>query len=404
MADEKDFTPSFGIMDTMDLGVGNTQLLSDLYSPESTTADPDKLEDATPEPPKKEIKKEAPKKEAPKKEEEEPKGEEEDTLGKFLLDNEEEEEEEEAPAPDKPKVEEEEEEEEINPIVSLSKDLYKLGVFTKDEDEDEAPITNEQEFLERFNTEKKKGAIEVIDRFIGQFGDDYKNAFEAIFVKGVNPKEYFSVYNQIQNFAELDMSKEENQAGVVRQALRDQGFEDEDVESELERLKNYGDLENVAQKHHRVLVKKEASKLAQMEQENEMKLQQKSAEKQQFIQNVRTVIQDKLKSKEFDGIPVNPALANELQDFLLVDKYKTQSGETLTDFDRAILELKKPENHAMKVKVALLLKTLEKDPTLSTIQRAAITKKTDSLFSEVARHKTKSTAKPASKPTSWWQQ
>jgi hypothetical protein len=401
MADEKDFTPSFGIMDTMDLGVGNTQLLNDLYSPESTTADPDKLEDATPEPPKKEVKKEAPKKEAPKKEEEEPKGEEEDTLGKFLLDNEEEEEEEEAPAPDKPKVEEEEE---INPIVSLSKDLYKLGVFTKDEDEDEAPITNEQEFLERFNTEKKKGAIEVIDRFIGQFGDDYKNAFEAIFVKGVNPKEYFSVYNQIQNFAELDMSKEENQAGVVRQALRDQGFEDEDVESELERLKNYGDLENVAQKHHRVLVKKEASKLAQMEQENEMKLQQKSAEKQQFIQNVRTVIQDKLKSKEFDGIPVNPALANELQDFLLVDKYKTQSGETLTDFDRAILELKKPENHAMKVKVALLLKTLEKDPTLSTIQRAAITKKTDSLFSEVARHKTKSTAKPASKPTSWWQQ
>ena len=43
-------------------------------------------------------------------------------------------------------------------------------------------------------------------------------------------------------------------------------------------------------------------------------------------------------------------MANELHDFLLVDKYKTPSGETLTDFDRTILDLKRPENHSKKVK------------------------------------------------------
>ena len=69
----------------------------------------------------------------------------------------------------------------------------------------------------------------------------------------------------------------------------------------------------------------------------------------------------------------------------MVDKWKTASGETLTDFDRTILELKKPENHAMKVKVAALLKILEKDPTLSTIQRSAITKKSDQMFGELAK-------------------
>ena len=105
-------------------------------------------------------------------------------------------------------------------------------------------------------------------------------------------------------------------------------------------------------------------------------------------------------------IRINPKLATELQDFLLVDKWKTPSGETLTDFDRAILDMKRPENHEMKVKVGLLLKLLEKDPTLSTIQRTGVTKKSNQLFGEVARQvtKAKSSGGTGSKanPNSWF--
>ena len=192
---------------------------------------------------------------------------------------------------------------------------------------------------------------------------------------------------------------------ILKQALTDQGFDPEDVDTEVERLKNYGDLETVAAKHHKVLVKKEAAKLAQMEQQKEAQLQQQAAVKQQYYSNVQTVLQEKLKTKEFDGIPLNPKLASELQDFLLVDKYKTGSGETLTDFDRTILELKRPENHEMKVKIGLLLKILEKDPTLSTIQKTGITKKSNELFGEVARQASKSGVKSSSKsskPNSWF--
>jgi hypothetical protein len=112
-----------------------------------------------------------------------------------------------------------------------------------------------------------------------------------------------------------------------------------------------------------------------------------------------------VKAKEIDGIPINPKLAGELQDFLLVDKYKTNSGETLTDFDKTILELKRPENHATKVKVALLLKILEKDPTLSTIQKTGISKKSNELFGEVARQVSKSSTKSSAsqqKNNSWF--
>ena len=51
----------------------------------------------------------------------------------------------------------------------------------------------------------------------------------------------------------------------MQQALTDQGFEAEDISKEIERLQNYGDLEAVATRHHKVLVKKEAKKLQQLE-------------------------------------------------------------------------------------------------------------------------------------------
>jgi hypothetical protein len=221
-------------------------------------------------------------------------------------------------------------------------------------------------------------------------------------VNGVDPKEYFGTYNKIVNFAELDLSVEDNQVAVMRQALTDQGFEPEDVTTEVDRLKNYGDLESVAAKHHKVLVKREAVKLQELEQQAGQELQQRNAIKNQYVQNVNTILQEKLKTKEFDGIPINQKLVSELQDFLLVDKYKTNNGETLTDFDRAILEMKRPENHAQKIKVALLLKLLEKDPTLSTIQQSGVTKKSDKLFTEFARQTTKE--KPIQgKANSWFQ-
>ena len=412
MADNLD-TPSFGnfgIEDTMEMGIGNTQLLDDLFSPETSTEDPDKLET---------IIKTADEPKAPKKPEvskgkevvqkldgEEPT--QQDVLKNFLGDDDDEEETEDdvvtAPAPAKAEAEEEEDDVAESPFVSLSKDLFKLGVFTHDDDEEDTIIETPEQFLEKFNAEKKKGAIEIVDNFIGQFGEDYQKAFDAIFVKGVDPKDYFGVYNNVVSFAELDLSSEDNQVRVIKQALTDQGFDTEDVTTEIERLRNYGDLETVASKHHKVLVKKEAAKLQQIEQQAEQQLQQKAMIRNQYIQNVQSVLQDKLKAKEFDGIPLNPKLASELQDFLLVDKYKTPSGETLTDFDKTILELKRPENHAAKVKLGLLLKILEKDPTLSTIQRTGVTKKSTQLFEEVARQTSK---KPGSggnsgKANSWF--
>ena len=426
MADNLETMGNFSIQDTMEMGMGNQELLQDLFSPETASSNPDDVQpiiknadapaapDAPAVPKGKDIV--PPKSVDGKTDEEKLDGQ--SMIADFLSDSDDDDDDDNgapaAPAAPKPAADADsdadadaDDEPQGTQFTALANDLYKLGVFTSDDDEDPQPISTAEEFLERFNEEKKKGAIETVNNFIGQFGEDYQEAFEAIFVKGVNPKEYFGTYNEIVSFAEMDLSDEGNQTRIIKQALADQGFEPEDIETEVERLKNYGDLESVATKHHKVLVKKEAAKLQQMEAKSEAELQQKAQIRNQYINNVQTILQEKVKAKEFDGIPINPKLASELQDFLLVDKWKTPSGETLTDFDRAILDMKKPENHAMKVKLGLLMKMLEKDPTLSTIQKTGVTKKSNQLFGEVARQVERaktgaSTGGNKANPNSWF--
>ena len=420
MSDNLDKLGNFGIQDTMEMGAGDTQLLNDLFAPETASGNP---EDVTPivkevgapqeevnDGPRKGKDITPPKSVDGKTDEEKQSGE--SLIADFLSDMDDDDDEPEevkkspvATTDEAEKSEEETEEEDGTQFSALANDLFNLGVFTKNSEDEEVSINTPEEFLERFTAEKKKGASELVQNFIGQFGEDYQNAFDAIFVKGADPKEYFGTYNQIVSFSEMDLSNEKNQVAVMKQALTDQGFEPEDINTEIERLQNYGDLDTVAARHHKVLVKKEARKRQELESEAEQVQQQKIAIKNQYVQNVQTILTDKLKEKEFDGIPINPNLANELQDFLLVDKWKTPAGENLTDFDRAILDLKRPENHELKVKVGLLMKILEKDPTLSTIQRTGVTKKSNQLFGEVARQVTKSKTNiqnKKTKPNSWF--
>ena len=409
---------NFSIQGTMEMGMGNQELLNDLFSPETSTSNPDDVTpiikdadapDAPEAPAVKKGKDIIPPKSVDGKTDEE-KAEGQSMIADFLSDDEDDDEytppskSAKAPVADDADAEDDNSNEGTQ-FTALANDLYKLGVFTNDDDEESEPVNTAEEFLERFTNEKKKGASEMVQNFISQFGEDYQEAFDAIFVKGVNPKEYFGTYNQIVNFAEMDLSDENNQMRIMKQALADQGFDPEDVDTEIERLQNYGDLESVATKHHKVLVKKEAAKLQQLEQKSEAELRQKAQIRNQYIDNVQTILQEKVKAKEFDGIPINPKLATELQDFLLVDKWKTPTGETLTDCDRAILDMKRPENHATKVKLGLLMKMLEKDPTLSTIQRTGVTKQSNQLFGEVARQvtKAKTASSSGAKPNSWFQ-
>jgi hypothetical protein len=380
---------NFSIQDTLELGIGDQQLLSDLYEPETVTSSPREVTKITEPKTSEEVKPATSLEATPSAKDEE--------LNSFL---ELKDEKNDVVHTKNAKLTEEPND---NIFSNISKTLLEQGVFQLDEEEAELEISTPEAFLERFQQEKQKGATEIINNFIGKFGEDYQNAFQSIYVKGVDPKEYFSTFNKIEDFTSLNMSEERNQELVVKTALIEQGYDEDDVATEIERLRNYGDLETVANKHHKVLVKKETAKLQELEQKAQRDLEQKHAFRAQYEQNVKNILNEKLKTKEFDGVPLNVKLAEEVEDYLVTDKYKLTSGETITEFDKDILDLKRPENHIQKVKMGLILKLLKKDPNLSTIQKAGITKETNTLFRDLVNQKVsgKSTETTKSTNNAW---
>jgi len=379
-------TPSFGIVDT--IASSSQTLVDDFLNDKVATTNPDDVKSIEEE----ETPKKTPKTTTTKEEVKEEKEEEKPFSFDDLKDEDEEEDVEEKPSKDKkPTAEttEEKEDGDFNPFSSFSKELYKIGAFVGPEEGEPTIPTTPEEFLEAMNTQVNIKAETAVDNFIGKFGEDYQKAFEAIFVNGADPKDYFKTYTAIENFAQMDLTSEANQELVARQALQDMEYEPEDIDKEIERLKQYADLEEYAKRQHKVLIKKEAHKLQRIEDESKTKLSQEAAVKRQFATNVSTILQDKLKAKDFDGIPINPKLATEIQDMLLSEKWKNKAGKTLTDFDVELLNLDRPENHELKVKYALILKMLKTDPSLSSIKKAGVTKQTNKLFEEVARQKSK---------------
>jgi hypothetical protein len=165
MADNQEtpFGGNFSIQDTMEMGMGNAELLNDLMSPDTASASPDDIKDISAE----DVPAPKATKASTKVEEEEKTEDTSKSITDFLLgddDTEDEEEEGIAPkakVPATPEESDEESEPEVSRFTALATDLLKLGVFTNEEDGEEEPITSPEQFLERFQEEKKKGAIEV---------------------------------------------------------------------------------------------------------------------------------------------------------------------------------------------------------------------------------------------------
>lgn len=280
----------------------------------------------------------------------------------------------------------------------LAEELFDMGIFVKtDEDPEDLKISTPEEFAARFDLEKKRQAIEEINGFLSRFGDDYIDMFNAVFASGVHPREYLDKYTAIEDIENFDISEELAQERLVRELLKEEGRSPDSITARIEKLKNYGDLKEEAEEAKAILSTRRKEELEEQIQNKNQQVLVERKRKAEYVNNVNTILVSKLKDKEFDGIPINENSARQTFQYLTQDKYQTPTGEKLTEFDKDMLELKRPENHQLKVKVALLMQLLKTDPTLSSIQKKAISNKSSALFSRISKQKPEEGSKTASK-------
>ncbi len=270
--------------------------------------------------------------------------------------------------------------EEDDTYKTLSKDLLRLGIFSKateEETEDTIDISTPEAFLERFGLEKKKGAIGILDSFLSQFGEEYREMFDSVFVKGVKPQEYLQSFAKIEAIKDLDLTNEDNQAKIVRSYYKSLKWDDAKIESRIQKLKDYGDMEDEAKTYHEVLLNKEKESIAAVEKQ---KTDEAAAQKEKdtaIQKSFQRILTEKLKAQEIDGIPLTQKDAEDVFAYMVNKPFKLASGELLSEMDKDLLELNRPENHEQKVKLGLLMK---KKLDLSAVKKSAVSKKSDALF------------------------
>ena len=273
-------------------------------------------------------------------------------------------------------------EDEENVFTTIARDLVKHGIFSDDEEE----IATPEEFKNRFIKEMHKGANTILDQFLSQNGPEYRDAFESIFVKGVNPETYFKHVERIDNLQDLDLKSVDNQERILRNFYKSKGFSSEKVDKKIESLKNYGELEDEAGAVHEILLKEETENLEEERERAQLESQRREQNKQNYRSSIQRILSEKVKSKSFDGIPVDPNVANKVFSNLTQDAYRLPDGRLITEFDKAILELDKPENFEKKLKLALLLNN---DLDLSKIKSAVIKNENNEIFEGLQRKRSK---------------
>src|SRR5690606_16101188 len=216
------------------------------------------------------------------------------------------------------------------------------------------PTTGE-EFAKRFEKESIRKANENLQNFLSRFGQDRLDAFRAIFVNGVDPKEYFSIASAPEDIFTLDMEQESNQKKVVKKYYQEVlGLSEGRADKLIQSLIEDGELDSEAVTALGKFRETHEQRLAELERQRVEAEQQKLQNKQMFINQVNDVISKKIQEKEIDGFKFDKSVADRVMATLTQDSWRLPNGELITDFQKFMMELSRPENIDIAIKIALL--------------------------------------------------
>lgn len=268
-----------------------------------------------------------------------------------------------------------------NVFQEIADNLVEMNLFVPEEGEEKVIVGSAEEFADRFQKSYQKGAVNHIEQIVGQYGPEYAEAFDAIFVNGLSPKEYYTRSAQIQNYEELNLESEDAQKQVYRDYMTRQGLPTERIEAKLQKMIDLGELEEEAKDYHELLVASEKQELQQRTEQAAQHQEQQANAVAQYNSLLVSTIDNKLKDKQIDGIPLTPAKAESVKKFISAPAYKLPNGSTITSLEHFWYEIQRPENIELKIKVGLLAQEGFKT---ESIAKKVITDNSNKLFQNLS--------------------
>ena len=279
---------------------------------------------------------------------------------------------------------------EVNPAKQTLEFLKEKGIIDIDEDEeideDEIEDILEDKWEEAIDNrigellEGLPSEVKNLIRFAKSGGD--VSAFFQAMVRG----------SQTGLSENMDMSEESNQEAVMRVMLAEEDYDEEDIEAQIEALKDSGRL--------RAIAEKKFNKWKRENKEQNQKIAEAQAERERALKEqarkARAELAETLKNiNEIGGLTLTRQDKKELPSYFHDRNIKLQSGGTISNFHKDIYEAMANETTALQL--AKLLRTRKKDGSFdfSIIERQVTTKITKEIKNNIRRNKDNTPTKSA---------
>lgn len=260
------------------------------------------------------------------------------------------------------------------------KDLKQYGIL-KHVDIEEGENLDAKQLSKLYEEEYNTEVSNRINAWASQELDEEAQQFIIFKRNGGNTRDFLNKLKEINNtgFSDGDISDEDYQDEIIRKQLKEDDWDDDEIEERLESLTNNGKKESVAKKYYerfQKLKSKEIEKIVEEQEEAKRKLKQAQTEFKEELQST-------LDSNE------------ELLGFKMTKKdketiFKSLTERTVRDEDNSLVTpFKQKLDGVFKdpKKLIILTKLLNNDFDMSDFKKSVITQETRKFKSHLENRK-----------------
>ena len=271
----------------------------------------------------------------------------------------------------------------VNSTIAAAQLLMDKGIV--DYELEEGEELDEDTALELLEEGFESGVENRISELLGGLPNELQ-ALNKYVLNGGDMNDFLSKMNTLGAStgitATLDISNEKNQELVVRQMYKDDGMDDDFIDTQLESLKDTGKLEAFAKKKFEKWKEQDnkASQQAAQQQELQAKAQREKA--RQYYSSLKTAV-----NGEFEGIKLSAKDKSEIPGFMTDRNIKLSNGAVVTPFNQNLMEVL--QNETASIQLAKLLRDRKQDGTFdfSQLEKVAATKVTREVKDNIRRNK-----------------
>lgn len=224
-----------------------------------------------------------------------------------------------------------------------------------------------------------------IKELVSDLSDDKKQAVQFL-LKGGDLNQLVSAFSNTSTIdINTDLEKEDNQIAVMKKLLSLEDKDDEEVETEIEYLKDSGKLKAMAEKKlNKYKAEFESKQASLVEEQNKAKLKEKEDIKEAKLRVTKFLAE----TKGEEGITFSKEDKKDLPSFMNDKVVKLQNGTYITEMQKQMF-YDLPKNEKALIQLATLLKNRNSDGTFNfdKIAKSEQTKVTRQVKDEIRRNK-----------------